>query len=127
MSKTSQCMELLKILYAKQKIVSIGELAREIETNPRNIPEYVRELREIGYDIKSIPGRYGGYLLEGEGVLPSIALTSTEKEGFLAGYEYLQARDDFLEKQLYVKAAEKILQAIKEESPNPSLPIDTSM
>lgn len=127
MSKTSQCIELLQILNSQIRIVSISELSKRLETNPRNIPEYVRELREIGYDIKSISGRYGGYLLEGESVLPSIALTNAEKEGFLAGYEYLQKRNDFTEKQLYIKATEKILLAISLIQAPPTMPLDTSV
>lgn len=50
MSKTSQCIELLKILYSRSRIVSVNELSDVLETNPRNIPEYVSELRDCGYD-----------------------------------------------------------------------------
>ena len=113
MSKTSQCIELLKILNQRQQTVSISELSALLETNPRNIPEYVKELREIGYEIKAIPGRYGGYILEKECVLPTILLTNMEREAFLAGYEYLKSKNDFTEKQLYIKATEKILISIE--------------
>ena len=59
MSKTSQCIELLKILYRSPRIIGIGELAEILETNPHNIPEYVDEIRNCGYEITTVKGRYG--------------------------------------------------------------------
>ena len=112
MSKTSQCIELLKILYSRSRIVSVGELADVLETNPRNIPEYVKELRDCGYDIKTIHGRYGGYLLERHSTFPALKLTDAEREGLMAGYEYLLARNDFMEKSDYGRAMGKITSAI---------------
>lgn len=112
MSKTSQCIELLKILYSRSRIVSVNELSDVLETNPRNIPEYVKELRDIGYDIKTIPGRYGGYLLERHSTFPVLKLSDGEREGLMAGYEYLLARNDFMEKNEYGKAMGKIASAI---------------
>ena len=41
MSKTSLSIQMLEILYSRG-VVSIAELARLLETNPRNIPEYKR-------------------------------------------------------------------------------------
>ena len=112
MSKTSQCIELLKILYSRSRIVSVNELSDVLETNPRNIPEYVSELRDCGYDIKTIHGRYGGYLLERHSTFPALKLTDAEREGLMAGYEYLLARNDFMEKPDYGKAMGKITSAI---------------
>lgn len=112
MSKTSQCIELLKILYSRSRIVSVGELADVLETNPRNIPEYVNELRDCGYDIKTVHGRYGGYLLERHSTFPALKLSDSEREGLMAGYEYLLARNDFMKKNDYGKAMGKITSAI---------------
>ena len=112
MSKTSQCIELLKILYSRSRIVSVNELSDVLETNPRNIPEYVSELRDCGYDIKTIHGRYGGYLLERHSTFPALKLSDNEREGLMAGYEYLLARNDFMEKSDYGKAMGKITSAI---------------
>ncbi len=108
MSKTSQCIELLKILYSRNHVVGTTEIADLLETNPRNIPEYVRELREIGYDIKTIPGRYGGYLLERCSTFPVIKLTEAERDGLMEGYNYLLARNDFMNRAEYCKAMAKI-------------------
>ena len=112
MSKTSQCIQLLKILYSRSRKVSVKELASLLETNERNIPEYVKELRETGYEIKTIPGRYGGYLLERKTTFPSVKLNDDEKDGLMAGYEYLIARNDFMQNKEYGKAMQKIASAI---------------
>ena len=42
MLKTALCIQMLKILFSRD-VVSIKELADELETNPRNIPEYRNE------------------------------------------------------------------------------------
>ena len=112
MSKTSQCIQLLKILYSRSRKVSVKELADILETNERNIPEYVKELREVGYEIKTIAGRYGGYLLERKSTFPSVKLNDYEKDGLMAGHEYLIARNDFMQKSDYSKAMIKIASAI---------------
>ena len=112
MSKTSQCIELLKILYSRSRIVSVRELADILETNVRNIPEYINELRDCGYNIRTVHGRYGGYLLERHGVFPAVKLTDAEREGLMQGYEYLLARRDFMEQGSYGKAMAKITSAI---------------
>lgn len=112
MSKTSQCIDLLQILYRRANIVSKEELADILETNPRNIPEYVEELRKCGYEIRTVRGRYGGYLLERHKTFPALKLTDSEREGLMAGYEYLLARNDFMQKVEYGKAMGKITSAI---------------
>lgn len=112
MSKTSQCIELLKILYSRNRIVGVGELAQALDTNPRNIPEYVSELRDCGYSIKTIQGRYGGYLLERKDTFPALKLSDKERDGLMAGHEYLLARNDFMSKREYSKAMGKIACAI---------------
>ena len=50
---------MLEILYSRE-IIGIAELARLLETNPRNIPEYKKELEKAGYVIDTVAGRYGG-------------------------------------------------------------------
>ena len=112
MSKTSQCIELLKILYSRSRIIGVSELAEILETNPRNIPEYVRELREIGYDVRTVQGRYGGYYLERHNIFPSLKLSDKERDALMSGYEYLLARNDFMDRLEYGKAMGKITSAI---------------
>jgi len=112
MSKTSQCIELLKILYGTASIIGVEQLADMLETNPRNIPEYIEELRNCGYDIQTVKGRYGGYHLKRTSILPPLNLTDAERDSLLAGFEYLLARNDFMQKPTYSKAMGKINSAI---------------
>ena len=112
MSKTSQCIKLLRILYSRKQPVNITELAGELETNPRNIPEYVKELRLIGFEIEPVHGKYGGYVLNRDSTFPAVRLSDSEREAFMTGYEYLLARNDFMEIENYKKAMQKISSAI---------------
>ena len=112
MSKTSQCIKLLRILYSRKQPVNITELAGDLETNPRNIPEYVKELRLIGFDIEPVHGKYGGYVLNRESTFPAVRLSDAEREAFMAGFEYLLLRNDFMEIENYKKAMQKVASAI---------------
>ena len=102
---------MLEILYSRN-IVGIAELARLLDTNPRNIPEYKKELERAGYIIDTIPGRYGGYVLNKKYNFPSVRLTDTEKEGLMQGFDYLLSRNDFMRKDDYSKAMAKISAAL---------------
>ena len=111
MSKTSLSIQMLEILYSRG-VVGISELARLLETNPRNIPEYKKELEKAGYIIDTIPGRYGGYVLNKKYTFPSTRLSDTEKEGLMQGFDYLLSRNDFMRKDDYAKAMAKISSAL---------------
>lgn len=67
MSKTNKCIQMLQLLNTGC-VYKISELADRLETNPRNILEYKKELEDSGYNIVSIPGRYGGYRLDNVGI-----------------------------------------------------------
>lgn len=107
MSKVSLSIKMLEVLYSRD-IVSISELAEILETNPRNIPEYKKELEAAGYCIESFPGRYGGYSLVKNSLFPVVRLTDKEKEGLIAGYEYLRERKDFMHISDYTDAFAKV-------------------
>ena len=109
MSKTSQCIKLLRILYGRKQPINVTELAGDLETNPRNIPEYVKELRLIGFDIEPVHGKYGGYVLKRESTFPAVRLNDAEREAFMAGFEYLLLRNDFMEIENYKKVANRSL------------------
>ena len=111
MSKTSLSIQMLEILYSRG-VVGIAELARLLDTNPRNIPEYKKVLEEAGYIIDTIPGRYGGYVLNKKYTFPSTRLSDTEKEGLMQGFDYLLSRNDFMRKDDYSKAMAKISSAL---------------
>ena len=102
---------MLEILYSRS-IVSIAELAKLLDTNPRNIPEYKKVLEEAGYVIDTVPGRYGGYVLNKKYTFPATRLTDTEKEGLMQGFDYLLSRNDFMRKHDYSKAMAKISAAL---------------
>ena len=111
MSKTSLSIQMLEILYSRG-VVGISELARLLETNPRNIPEYKKELEKAGYIIDTIPGRYGGYVLNKKYIFPAAKLSEPEKSGLMQGFEYLLSRNDFMRKDDYSKAMAKISSAL---------------
>lgn len=102
---------MLLILYSRE-LVSISELAQLLQTNPRNIPEYKRELQYAGYMIDSVPGRYGGYRLVKTSLFPSVKLEKEEQEALLHGFDFLSKRNDFFEKEHFGKAMAKISAAI---------------
>ena len=58
--------------------MNTSELAQQLETNPRNIREFRKELEVAGYNIKEIKGRYGGYVLDEDDLFPVIRLTNEE-------------------------------------------------
>lgn len=111
---------MLQILYSRNR-VSIAELAELLETNPRNIPEYKKELERAGYYIETIPGRYGGYVLNKRHLFPSVTLEDSEKKALLDGYDYLLSRNDFMETRELAKAMGKIVASI----PHPDSPQNT--
>ncbi len=78
MGKTALCIRMLELLNIG-RIFKVTELASLLETNPRNIIEYKRELEETGYYISSIPGRYGGYKLDSNTLIPVLHLNNEEK------------------------------------------------
>ena len=107
MSKTSLSIQMLEILYSRN-IIGIAELARLLDTNPRNIPEYKKELEKAGYIIDTVPGRYGGYALNKKYLFPAVRLSPAEKEGLMQGYDYLLSRNDFMRMDDFSRAMAKI-------------------
>ena len=118
MGKAAMCIRMLQLLNTG-RIYKISELASLLDTNPRNIIEYKKELDEMASDcnyefyIETIPGRYGGYRLHGEAILPLFDdFTYNEKEAMLQALDYLTARVDFIPKNDYQTAMGKILSSI---------------
>ena len=122
MSKTENCLKMLQIL-SRHELMKIEDLAEELETNPRNVIEYRKELELMGYEIKSVPGRYGGYFLTDSCLLPSLALSEEEKKALIKGAAYLQNRNDFMEKEQFNNAASKVLSSVSISQ----IPVEDSM
>lgn len=115
------CIRMLQVLNTG-RIYKISELADILDTNPRNIIEYKKELDEVafecgfGFYIDTIPGRYGGYKLNGNIVLPAIKLTLEEKEALLESYNYSLTKKDFPKKKALSKAFAKVTSNVEIET-----------
>lgn len=107
MSKTSICIQMLELLNTG-RVFKAQELADILETNVRNVIEYKKELELAGYYITSIPGKYGGYKLERSSIMPSIQLSSVEKQVLKNSYNYCLSKKEFVNKSTYTKCMGKI-------------------
>lgn len=87
MNRTAKCIQML-ILLKNKNIVSIEELAQKLNTNPRNIREYKKELVEAGYTIHSYRGSNGGYQLDHRARLILPQLTNEEIHALIHVNEY---------------------------------------
>lgn len=79
MNRAALCIRMLLILRSRSRI-STKELAEQLETNPRNIREFRRELEQAGYTIQEIRGRSGGYTLLDQNLMPVPELSYSEKQ-----------------------------------------------
>lgn len=116
MGKAAMCIQMLQYLNSG-RIYKISELAELMETNPRNIIEYKKELEEVGYYIISVPGKNGGYKLDKTQTIPTLKLTEEEKLTLLSGASYLEAREDFLERRQFQGTISKIFSSMNHSMP----------
>ena len=121
MGKAAMCIRMLQILNTG-RIYKITELAGLLETNPRNIIEYKKELDEVsveaGFYIETIPGRYGGYKLNGNAVLPAIKLDSKDRSVLVESYNHLMSDKSAINKTAIVDVYSKIMSALLIEDKN---------
>lgn len=75
--------------------LTTAQLAEMLETNPRNIREYKKELEEAGYPIRTVRGTNGGYRLDSGSMLPLPALTHAQSEALRQARDYFQADRSF--------------------------------
>lgn len=116
MGKSAMCIQMLQILNSG-RVYKASELADLLETNPRNIIEYKKELEEAGYYIISIPGKFGGYQLDKTAIMPSLKFTEDEKKAISDGAGYLEARNDFLLKKDFQTAMSKVYSSMRYNEP----------
>ena len=107
-SRTSSCIKMLMLLFTRD-VVPVADIAEELETNPRNIPEYKKELEAAGYTIDTVRGQYGGYRLNKTEVFPTVRLTDAEKRAMVESFEYITKRGDLPSMPAYKKAMEKMM------------------
>ena len=96
MNKAAACIKLIQVLSVRSDYVSTEELADILETNPRNIREYIKELEVAGYTLESMKGVYGGYRLDKSCLLPSLKLNQEDKKVIASLMDYLVQKNDFL-------------------------------
>ena len=109
MGKTAASIKLIQVLSSRNDYASTDELADILETNPRNIKEYIKEIEECGFIVESKNGIYGGYRLDKSSLLPSVKLTLEERKTIKEAIDFLSNKSDYLNKDEALKAFGKIL------------------
>lgn len=89
MSKVGNILKMLILLKSRGKM-KISELSRELEVDKRQITRYKEALEQAGVYITSIPGRYGGYVVEGKDYLLGLNLTNEEYNALLIAQDQLK-------------------------------------
>lgn len=112
MNRVAACIKLVQILSASNDYVSTKELAEILDTNARNIREYIKELEVAGYVIQSSLGIYGGYKLDKSFILPNVKLEDKEIESLHNASAFLANSNEFLDYDNYQASIGKILAAI---------------
>jgi predicted DNA-binding transcriptional regulator YafY len=114
-SRVELCIKLLQILNTG-RIYNISTLAGLLDVKERYVIELRLALDQACKDtdtyIETIPGRYGGYRLHGNAVLPALKLTHEEKDALSDSFDYLMSKKDFLKKREYLDAYSKIISNI---------------
>lgn len=108
MNKCAKCIEMLNILKNRNTYISKAELAQRLEINPRNIKEYRKELEEAGYELEYKPGKYGGYRLNQNCIIPSLRLTLSEEKALRMGARFIEEHKEVTHLEEFRKAIEKI-------------------
>lgn len=120
MNRTALCIRMLTLLNSRG-LLSRADLAELLDTNIRNIPEFKRELEAAGYTFESLQGRYGGYQLKNESVIPMLPLSDEEKDALSESVSYLSSHSDFLPLDNYISAMDKIKGAAHSNSNSSSI------
>lgn len=107
MNRSAACIRMLLLLKARG-FMTRSELAKELNVNRRNIREYKKELEEAGYVIESTLGKFGGYKLHKNALLPIVGLNGEEVRAIREADEYLKSHTDFLLYSQFKNAIDKI-------------------
>lgn len=120
MNRTALCIRMLTLLNSRG-LLSRSDLAEMLDTNIRNIPEFKRELEAAGYSFESLTGKYGGYRLKMESMIPILQLNDDERDALSESISYLSSHSDFLPLENYVSAIDKIRGAAHSTSSSSSI------
>lgn len=129
--RVANCIKMLDILRDGRKYKK-SELANILNTNPRNIIEYRKDLYDAGYNIGYQNGLNGGYFLDGKSILPIVNLTNNEKTALLRSYDFLKNSDFFHLKNyedalIKIKASFETEEILHESYINQAKPIDLDL
>lgn len=111
--RVANCIKMLDILRDGRKYKK-SELANILNTNPRNIIEYRKDLYDAGYNIGYQNGLNGGYFLDTKSTLPIVNLTNNEKTALIRSYDFLK-NSDFFHLKNYEDALIKIKASFENE------------
>ena len=115
MNRCALTIRMLMILRARgtKYPVSTRVLAQELETNPRNIREFKKELVTAGFNIVEKKGPYGGYMLDEEQLMPVTRLTEEEMAALEEGISFMKGHPEVSFYPAYRSAMDKVLDVIK--------------
>ena len=113
MNRSAICIKMLMLLKARGKMNTL-ELAKELETKPRNIREFKKELVTAGYNIQEVKGRYGGYYLDEDCLFPSLKLTKDEIDALNESRGIVDSHPEFVGRDFFHSGLDKVLCADKD-------------
>lgn len=116
-NKTAATIKLIQVLSSRGEYISTNELAELIDTNPRNVKEYMKEIEVCGYKVDSLAGVYGGYRMNKSSLLPAINLDINEKKLLRDTISYLISKPDYINSKEIQSLIGKILVAVDDSRP----------
>lgn len=118
MNRTALCIQMLQLLKSRG-FLTREQIAMELQTNVRNISEFRKELETAGYIIESTTGKFGGYRLLNDCLLPPLHLQKEEIRALKEVMVYVHSHKDFIQSKEVEQALDKILSnahRVEEES-----------
>ncbi|MDR1782468.1 MAG: WYL domain-containing protein [Bacilli bacterium] len=115
-NRVAKCIKMLEVLRSGQRCKK-EDLARILDTNPRNIIEFKRELEDAGYIIDFQSGKHGGYKLVNECFLPPLRFSQEEETALLRSEKILK-HNEFLHYKSFMNAMDKIKAVINTKELN---------
>lgn len=111
MNRSALCIQMLMILKARgtRQPVSTALLAQALETNPRNIREFKKELVTAGFNIVEKKGPYGGYMLPEDSLFPVTRLSREEISALQEAGEFMRGHPEISFQKTFQQALDKVL------------------
>ncbi|AMS11571.1 WYL domain-containing protein [Erysipelothrix rhusiopathiae] len=93
MSKLSNALVMLDVLSARS-VVPLSELADLLEISERGVQRLKGELESVGYEITTVMGPGGGYVLESKTQLQPLAFERNERKMLKQAFAVLLSQDN---------------------------------